>query len=80
MFDPNAEMTITADSQHMNVDYNPYEGRRVRGVTETVLSRGNVIVEGGSFTGRPGAGQFIARKTRFERDALPTATPVGASS
>ena len=26
----------------MKVDYNPYEGREVTGVTETVLSRGRV--------------------------------------
>jgi len=80
IFDPNAELTISVDDQHMNVDYNPYEGRRVRGVTETVLSRGRVIVENGGFVGRPGAGRFIARSSRFERDELPSAAPSGAVS
>ena len=27
---------------HMKVDYNPYEGREVQGVSETVISRGKV--------------------------------------
>ena len=39
----------------MKVDYNPYEGREVTGVTDTVISRGKVIVDGGKFTGRAGA-------------------------
>jgi N-acyl-D-aspartate/D-glutamate deacylase len=45
-------------------DYNPYEGREVTGVTETVLSRGRVIVENGKFVGRAGAGSFLKRKPR----------------
>jgi dihydropyrimidinase len=48
----------------MKVDYNPYEGRQVTGVTETVLSRGKVIVEGGQFTGKAGAGSFLKRSAR----------------
>ena len=38
----------------MKVDYNPYEGREVTGATDTVISRGRVIVDGGTFTGRAG--------------------------
>jgi dihydropyrimidinase len=48
----------------MKVDYNPYEGRRVTGVTETVLSRGKVIIDAGQFTGRAGAGAFLKRSAR----------------
>jgi hypothetical protein len=36
----------------------------VTGVTETVLSRGKVIVEGGQFTGKAGAGSFLKRSAR----------------
>ena len=32
VFDPDAEAVITAQSHHMNVDYNPYEGIGVKGV------------------------------------------------
>src|SRR5438309_8056573 len=40
IFDPNEEMTISAASHHMRVDYSCYEGWKVKGVTKTVLSRG----------------------------------------
>ena len=34
------------------------------GATDTVVSRGRVIVDGGTFTGRTGAGAFLKRSTR----------------
>ena len=37
----------------------------VTGVTETVLSRGKVIIEGGKFVGKAGAGSFLKRSPRF---------------
>jgi dihydropyrimidinase len=48
----------------MNVDYNPYEGRTCKGAVETVLSRGEVIIEKGQLLGKPGRGQYIVRKGR----------------
>src|SRR5215203_2404066 len=64
IFDPEKKTTISAKSHHMKVDYNPYEGRQVTGVTETVLSRGKVIIEGGKFTGTAGGGSFLKRDPR----------------
>ena len=61
IFDPDRDQTISAKTHHMRVDYSAYEGRSVRGVTETVLSRGNVIVEGGTFKGKAGNGRFLKR-------------------
>ena len=61
IFDPNREQTISAETHHMRVDYSAYEGWRVKGVTETVLSRGRVIVENNEFKGKAGAGRFIKR-------------------
>jgi dihydropyrimidinase len=63
IFDPNREQTISAATHHMRVDYSAYEGWRVKGVTETVLSRGRVIVENNEFKGKAGAGRFIKRGT-----------------
>jgi dihydropyrimidinase len=63
IFDPNREQTISAKTHHMRVDYSAYEGRTVRGVTETVLSRGDVIVENGTFKGKAGSGRFLKRST-----------------
>jgi dihydropyrimidinase len=63
VFDPNREQTISAATHHMRVDYSAYEGWRVKGVTEVVLSRGTVIVENGEWKGKAGAGQFLKRGT-----------------
>src|SRR6202790_2174051 len=63
IFDPNAEHTITAKTHHMRVDYSMFEGFRVKGATNTVLSRGRVLIDDGKFTGRAGAGEFLRRKT-----------------
>lgn len=64
IFDPNKKTTLSAATLHMNVDYNPYEGRQIQGVTETVLSRGSVVIRNGQFTGREGSGNYVKRATR----------------
>lgn len=64
VFDPERRVTLSARTLHMRVDYNPYEGREVVGAADVVLSRGRVVVEGGRFVGRPGAGTFIRRQPR----------------
>ena len=64
VFDPEKTVTLSARTHHMKVDYNPYEGRQVTGVPETVLSRGRVIIEDGRFVGRAGAGSFLKRSSR----------------
>jgi dihydropyrimidinase len=63
VFDPEREQTISARTHHMNVDYSAYEGRTIRGVVETVLSRGRVVIEGGEYKGKPGDGRFLKRGT-----------------
>jgi dihydropyrimidinase len=62
IFDPDREATLTAKSLHMRVDYNPYEGRPVKGAPAVVLSRGDVLVDHGQWKGRPGRGQFVKRQ------------------
>ncbi len=64
IFDPEKTTTLSAKTHHMRVDYNPYEGRQVTGVTDTVLSRGKVIIDAGKFTGKAGAGAFLKRSPR----------------
>lgn len=61
IFDPEEEMTISAKTHHMNVDYSCYEGMNVRGVTKTVLSRGALVIEEGKYVGKPGRGKFLKR-------------------
>ena len=62
LFDTEREVTLSAKTLHMRVDYNPYEGKVVRGAPAVVLSRGEVIVDHGSFKGRPGRGAFVKRQ------------------
>lgn len=64
IFDHEREQTLSAKTLHMRVDYNPYEGRKVRGVTETVLSRGRVVIENGTLQAKPGSGRFLRRQPR----------------
>ena len=64
IFDPNRTVSLAAKTLHMKVDYNPYEGRRVTGAADTVLSRGRVVIENGQFAGRAGQGSFLKRRAR----------------
>jgi dihydropyrimidinase len=63
IFDPFREHTISAKTHHMRVDYSMFEGIRVKGMPDVVLSRGRVLVENNEFHGRPGAGEFLKRNT-----------------
>ena len=65
IFDPDEEMTISAKTHHMRVDYSCYEGMKVRGVTKTVLSRGEVVIDEGKYVGRAGHGSFLKRGLAF---------------
>jgi dihydropyrimidinase len=64
VWDPKVEHTISAKTHHMRVDYSMFEGFKVRGTARTVLSRGEVIVDNGSFLGRTGRGSFLRREAR----------------
>jgi dihydropyrimidinase len=61
VFDPDADRTLSAKTLHMRVDYNPYEGTRVKGAPSIVISNGSVIIEDGRFVGKKGAGRFLKR-------------------
>ncbi len=63
VFDPHMPFTISADNQHQNVDYNPYEGFRGQGVPIKVLSRGTLVFDNGRYVGKAGHGRFQARKS-----------------
>jgi len=64
IWDPHATRTISARTHHMRVDYSMFEGFEVRGNARTVLSRGEVIVDGGKFLGRAGRGNYLKRAAR----------------
>ena len=58
IYDPQAQQVLSARTHHMNVDYNAYEGKQITGKVRTVLSRGEVVLDRGEFTGRAGRGRF----------------------
>ncbi|MBZ6226318.1 dihydropyrimidinase [Streptomyces olivaceus] len=63
VYDPHAEQIVSAETHHMNVDYSAYEGRRITGRVETVLSRGEPVVTEREYTGRKGHGVYTPRAT-----------------
>ncbi|GAA2516879.1 dihydropyrimidinase [Streptomyces gobitricini] len=63
IYDPDIRQTISAATHHMNVDYSAYEGRTVTGRVETVLSRGEVVIDRRTYTGRAGHGVYTPRST-----------------
>ncbi|HEV2486901.1 MAG TPA: dihydropyrimidinase [Terracidiphilus sp.] len=64
LWDPNEEHTISAATHHMRVDYSMFEGFHVRGNARDVYSRGELIVSGGKFIGKPGRGNYLRREAR----------------
>ncbi len=64
IFDPNRKEKISIHNpvtHHMKVDFSTYEGFEVTGFTETVLSRGKVVIDKCEYVGKKGDGQFIKR-------------------
>ncbi|MER5630519.1 dihydropyrimidinase [Streptomyces nitrosporeus] len=63
IYDPHSVQTLSAETHHMNVDYSAYQGKTVTGQVETVLSRGEVVIDRGKYVGRAGHGTFVPRTT-----------------
>lgn len=61
IYDPEPEEILTAAGQAMNVDYNTFEGWRVRGRVEKVFLRGQLVVEGPKCLAVPGQGRYLPR-------------------
>jgi dihydropyrimidinase len=71
IFDPHAERVISAETHHMNVDYNPFEGLKVTGEPVSVLVRGEFVIRNKQFVGTPGSGQYLRRKRFNQPEKLP---------
>ncbi len=61
IWDPLAEHTLSASTHHMHVDYSMFEGQKIKGNAETVISQGEVIINNNEFHGSLGRGRFIRR-------------------
>jgi dihydropyrimidinase len=61
LFDPAARQIIHAHTLHGNCDYTLLEGRELRGRVVKVFLRGELVVDGNAFLGKPGMGRFVER-------------------
>lgn len=72
LWNPEREVTVGTAMLHDNVGYTPYEGRRLRGWPEMVMSRGRVVVQDNTLQVARGSGQYIARRSPEATLAKPT--------
>lgn len=77
LWNPARDVTVGTAMLHDQVAYTPYEGRRLRGWPELVMSRGRVVVQDNSLQVERGSGRYIAR--RSPEATMPARTPPGAS-
>ena len=54
IFDPAVERVHSAETHHMAVDYNAFEGMKVTGEPVSVLSRGEFVIRDKQFVGESG--------------------------
>ena len=66
VLDPKKEKVIAADTQQSAIDYNVFEGKRVKGLPRFTLTRGHVAVMDGEIRTREGHGEFVARAPNGE--------------
>lgn len=60
IWDPKQKRTIRAADLHDRTGYTPYEGMNITGWPTTVISRGEVIIDQGTFSASLGRGQFLS--------------------
>ncbi len=69
VWDPKANKTISAETQASAIDYNVFEGIKVKGLPRFTLSRGEVVFRDGKVQAELGRGRFVRRQP-FPADAL----------
>ena len=65
VYDPQYRGTISAKTQHVNNDYNGFEGMEIEGRPSLVTVRGKVQVRDGAFVGEKGRGKLLKRKPMY---------------
>jgi len=68
ILDPDKKQILNSKNLHSNADYCVYEGREVQGVVNYTISRGEIIVDHGELSGKPGRGKFIKRNRYSMQD------------
>ena len=62
IWDPKSEKTIMSSTQQSVIDYNVFEGIKVKGRPRFTLSRGRLAAEEAKVLASPGDGEFVSRK------------------
>ena len=58
--DMKKESVLSADKMYTRCGWNPYAGRKVKGMPEMTLVRGTVVSENfGNVVGKPGFGDYV---------------------
>jgi dihydropyrimidinase len=65
VYDPEYRGVIAAAHQHVNNDYNGFEGFAIEGRPAVVTVRGKVQVRDGEFVGERGRGKFLRRVPQY---------------
>ncbi len=65
VYDPNAKSMISVRTQHVNNDYNGFEGMEIDGRPTAVTVRGKVQVKDGIFVGERGRGRMLKRDPQY---------------
>ena len=74
LWDPERERVLSARTHHMRVDYNLFEGMRVRGAPAAVWVRGSQVIDGEQVVAAAGTGRFL-RRERFNPASLGSLSP-----
>ncbi len=61
VWDPAAQKTISAKTHHQNIDFNIFEGMKVKGCASHTISRGKVVYAEGKLNVERGAGRYVPR-------------------
>ncbi len=62
IWDPEKKLSYGVAVAHHRTDYNLFEGWEIKGYPEKVFLRGKLIVDGETWMGRAGMGEFVRRK------------------
>ena len=61
VWDPEASKTISAKTHHQNIDFNIFEGMKVKGCASHTISAAKVVYANGELKVERGAGKYIER-------------------
>jgi dihydroorotase (multifunctional complex type) len=65
ILDMNHEWTITHEEMYSKTKFTPYNGFKIKGKPVTTIVMGNVVMQDGEITGKPGIGKMVNPKKEW---------------